>query len=886
MFHGFGADACDPSTSALTYCPRGNLNTLDGPLAGTADTSKYRYDTSDQLIGVTSPDPDGASAMKMRAIRLTYRPDGQVSKQELGTVNSQSDPDWALFAPLQTVDTTFDTNSRVATRKLSASGTNYALTQTGYDALGRLDCSALRMNTAVYGSLPASACTLSTQGTFGPDRIGQTVYDAAGQLIQNKVGVGTADAATTSTLSYSNNIMLATLKDGENNLTTYEYDGFDRLSKTRLPLPTKGANASSTTDYEQLLGYDANSNPGSHRLRDGTSIAFTYDKLDRVTLKNLPGTEPDVSYGYDNLGRITSASQTGNALSFTWDALSRNLTQAGPQGTASYQYDAADRRTQLTYPGTGLFVNNDYLVTGEVTKIRENNAISGVGVLATYAYDNLGNRLSTTFGNGAVQVFTYDPVSRLASLTNNLTGTANDLTATFAYNPDSQITSNVRTGDTYAWTGHGSGSTAYVSNGLNQQTSIGGAGATWDTKGNLTIEPQSAKTYGYSSENLLILATGGVTLGYDPALRLYQTVSGATTTRFAYDGFDAIAEYNAANALQRRFVFDPSGITGQAIVQYEGTGTTNRRFMSADERGSIISLTDTSGVLINLNRYDEYGKPQSTNAGRFQYTGQKWIGEAGLYDYKFRDYLPHLGIFAQTDPIGQAGGPNLYAYVLDDPVNLVDPFGLCNGQLNDAGDVEVCAPCQNGGVKVSSASGGYTCVNRFDVWGRFEFGRDIVDQTRDILADFANDVRLKICAVPSFEVGGEAASYRGLGNRISGAMAFNTATGDVFLKGSFGGGIGIGRVGSIGLSGQASATTAGVKGSLDSRLAAGSGLAGFDVTYNWLTTVSGQNIGSQGVSGSIGGGKAFMSGSAYVAPLEANVSGAKLLGNIGTPCGG
>ena len=188
-----------------------------------------------------------------------------------------------------------------------------------------------------------------------------------------------------------------------------------------------------------------------------------------------------------------------------------------------------------------------------------------------------------------------------------------------------------------------------------------------------STEPQSAKTSGYSSENLLTSATGGVTLGYDPALRLYQVV-GAATTRLAYDGVNAIAEYNGSNALQRRYVFGP-GID-QPLVQYEGTGTTDRRFMSADERGSIISLTDSSGALLNIDRYDEYGKPQSTNAGRFQYTGQMWIGEIGAYYYKARVYLPHLGIFAQTDPIGSGGSPNLYAYVLNDPLNFSDPMGL------------------------------------------------------------------------------------------------------------------------------------------------------------------------------------------------------------------
>jgi YD repeat-containing protein len=59
-------------------------------------------------------------------------------------------------------------------------------------------------------------------------------------------------------------------------------------------------------------------------------------------------------------------------------------------------------------------------VTGETSKIRENGATTGVGVLAAYAYDDEGRRTSLTFGNGVVQTATYDPVSRLASLSNDL----------------------------------------------------------------------------------------------------------------------------------------------------------------------------------------------------------------------------------------------------------------------------------------------------------------------------------------------------------------------------------------------------------------------------------------------------------------------------------
>lgn len=76
------------------------------------------------------------------------------------------------------------------------------------------------------------------------------------------------------------------------------------------------------------------------------------------------------------------------------------------------------------------------------------------------------------------------------------------------------------------------------------------------------------------------------------------------------------------------------------------------------------------------NAYDAYGLLQSTNIGRFQYTGQMWMPEVGLYSYRARFYNPRIGRFMQTDPIMYGGGPNLYAYVGNDPVNATDPFGL------------------------------------------------------------------------------------------------------------------------------------------------------------------------------------------------------------------
>jgi RHS repeat-associated protein len=122
------------------------------------------------------------------------------------------------------------------------------------------------------------------------------------------------------------------------------------------------------------------------------------------------------------------------------------------------------------------------------------------------------------------------------------------------------------------------------------------------------------------------------------------------------------------------------------VTAYEGSGY-DRRWLLADERRSVVSVTDGAANAISTNTYDEYGQPGSGNGGRFQYTGQMWLPQAQLYHYRAR--APQLGRFMQTDPIGYAGGANLYAYVGADPVNWADTLGL---GPTDPGDTWTCYP--------------------------------------------------------------------------------------------------------------------------------------------------------------------------------------------------
>jgi len=445
--------------------------------------------------------------------------------------------------------------------------------------------------------------------------------------------------------------------DRKNQTINYVYDALDRLTHKGYPDATG-------VDYVYDLAGKIK------QVTDPTgSYGFAYDNMGRLIgtttqYSFLPGVPFSNAYTYDAASNRTGfTAPDGSTNAYAYDTLGRLSTLTNSlTGQFGFSYDVLGRRTGLTRPNG---VNTTY---GYDSLSRLLNVLHKAGTVtldgAGYTYDNVGTRASkTNYLNNITEQYTYDPTYQLTQVTQGTT-----TTESYSYDAVGNRLSSL-------------GMSPYVYNASNELTSTPAATFSYDANGNTLTKSDSSgtTTYNWNFENqlssvLLPGAGGTVTFRYDPFGKRIQKAGPNSTTNYLYEGDDIIAEVDASGTQAVRY--SHGQYIDEPLAMVRG-GATN--FYEPDALGSITSLSTSTGTISSSYVFDGFGNSIATTGNLtnpFRYTGREYDGETGLYFYRARYYDSMAGRFISEDPIRFAGSASFYIYTQNRPVNATDPSGL------------------------------------------------------------------------------------------------------------------------------------------------------------------------------------------------------------------
>ena len=474
-------------------------------------------------------------------------------------------------------------------------------------------------------------------------------YDSHGNLIREKDPLGNSTSYT-----YKGDGELLSKTDANGAITTYSYDDYGNLISETDPF---GNNIS--------YSYDDVGNMTAMTSADA-SLLYTYDDLNHVTNVSYASHGKSISYTYDAMANRKSMTDIdGGITSYAYDEANRLISLTNPLGRAtSYSYDSRGRLIRREYHN-GTYATYQYDRLNRLISLI-NKKFSGEVISSyTYEHDNAGNRTKMTEANGEETIYDYDNLYQLTNVTY-----PDNSTAEYAYDA---VGNRLTLTDT-------TGTTDYSCDAADRLLTAGTVTYGWDKNGNMISKTDGSNTtiYAYDYKNRLISTAfpdGKTnTFGYYPdSRRMRLTDKAGLTTYYFYDGFNVFAETNASGTTVARYT--SAGIDNWISMDRGGSSY----YYHYDGLGSVTGLTSSGEAVVATYEYDVFGAMKNQTGSvvnPYRFTGREYDEESGLYYYRARYYGPSLGRFLSPDPIGFAGGINLYTYVQNNSVNLADPLGL------------------------------------------------------------------------------------------------------------------------------------------------------------------------------------------------------------------
>ncbi|HEY2496730.1 MAG TPA: RHS repeat-associated core domain-containing protein [Candidatus Angelobacter sp.] len=643
-------------------------------------------------------------------------------------------------------DTTYDGNGRVASvsnpHRVAGSPTDGTV-QMAYDALGRVT-QFTQPDLDTIQETYSNNCVTAKDET---GRLRKTCFDALGRTTATYEPNDTTGALTWETdtiYDVFDNIKTITQQGGaaaaQWRVRSFVYDGLSRLTQAIAP-------ESGTTNYYYTTSTGAicagdPSVPCQRSDARAIITSYTYDAVSRLTGKTYSDGTPSVAYSYDQTsfngltisngnGARTGMTDVSGATAWSFDSMGRAVKCQQKIGTVTksigYTYNLDGSVATMTYP-SGRIYSYGYNNAGETTSVADTanninffssaqysppglltNGVHGAvtGWNAITLANTYNSRLQPTQFQATSPVpltllnlsYSYAQVGHNNGSVVQVTN-GRDSTRTTAYTYDNlnrlstaQTPTAATWGNSYDYDAWGNLLQKNVIKGMAESMTltvdnnnrINNTGFTYDSAGNLIYD--TSVHMNYDAEERMNPTTG-TTYTYDGDGRRVQKSDG--TVYWVDDNLHPIATGTSSGSITRDYVF-----IGDKRIAFVPISTGNPYYYLSDHLGSTAVVSSGDGKAVQWEAdYFPFGSLRQvfTNiaGNNYDFTGYEYDSDTGYNYANVRFEAGRWGRFLSADPylgsinITNPQSLNRYAYVTNNPMNLVDPSGMDDDLCDDA----------------------------------------------------------------------------------------------------------------------------------------------------------------------------------------------------------